>query len=93
MMNLVMSATGTAVDVVVVFKDGVLKPEGDARLVDALKDSTRYRAHLEPVAAEAAVDDDPTGWEAIDELIGFIKDGPTEPIGRDHDKYLYGYSK
>jgi hypothetical protein len=46
--SLAMGATATAVDVVVVFKDGVLKPEGDVRLVDALKDSTRYRAHLEP---------------------------------------------
>ncbi len=89
-MSLAMSPTATAVDVVVVFKDGVLKPEGDVRLADALKDSTCYRAHLEPFAVEAAADDDPTGWKAIDELIGFIKDGPTEPIGRDHDKYLYG---
>jgi hypothetical protein len=33
---------------------------------------------------------DPTGWNTARELIGFIKDGPNEPIGRDHDKYPYG---
>lgn len=85
--------TATAVDVVVVYKDGVLKPEGDPRFAGALQDSRRYRAHLEPVSADVQADDDPNGWKAIDELIGFIKDGPAEPIGRDHDKYLYGYSK
>ena len=85
--------TATAVDVVVVYIDGVLKPEGDARFAGALQDSKRYKAHLELVSAEVQADGDPAGWKAIDELIGFIKDGPTEPIGRDHDKYLYGYSK
>ena len=85
--------SATAVDVVVVYKDGVLKPEGGTRSAGILQDSARYRAHLEPVSADAQIDDDPTGWKAIDQLIGFIKNGPTEPIGRDHDKYLYGYSK
>lgn len=92
-MSLVMSATATAVDVVVVFKDGVLKPEGDVRLADALKDSTRYRAHLEPVGVEAAVDDDdPTGWKALDKLIGCIKDAPTD-MAENHDFYLYGFPR
>ena len=90
---MIATMTATAVDVVVVYKDGVLKPEGDARFEGALQDSKRYRAHLEPLSADVQADDDPTGWKAIDELIGFIKDGPTEPIGRDHDKYLYGHSK
>jgi hypothetical protein len=85
--------SATAVDVVVVYKDGVLKPEGDARFEGALQESRRYKAHLEPVSADLQVEDDPTGWKTIDELVGFIKDGPTEPIGRDHDKYLYGYLK
>ena len=91
-MSLAMSATATAVDVAVVFKDGVLKPEGDVRLADALKDSTRYRAHLEPVAVEAAVDDDPTGWKALDKLIGRIKDAPTD-MAENHDFYLYGFPR
>ena len=31
--------------------------------------------------------------KAIDERIGFIEDGPTEPIGRDHHKYLQSGSR
>ncbi len=34
-------------------------------------------------------DDDPTGWKAADDLIGFIKGGLKEPVGEDHDKHLY----
>ena len=84
-----MSATATAVDVVVVFKDGVLKPEGDVRLADTLKDSTRYRAHLEPVAVEAAADDDdPTGWKTAMALKGCITSTVSD-AAKNHDKYLY----
>jgi hypothetical protein len=53
-----------------------------------LKNKTKVRLLIES-APEPAAADDPTGWKAIDELIGFIKGGPKEPIGRDHDKYLY----
>lgn len=39
------------------------------------------------VAAEAAED----GWTMMKRLQGCITDTPPgEPIGRDHDKYLYG---
>ena len=84
-----MSPTATAVDVVVVFKDGVLKPEGDVRLADGLKESTRYRAHLEPVAVDAALDDDdPTGWKTAVALKGCITSTVSD-AARNHDKYLY----
>ena len=33
--------------------------------------------------------DDPTGWKAIDRLIGCIKGGPSD-VAENHDKYLYG---
>ena len=82
--------SATAVDVVVVYKDGVLKPEGDARFAGALQDSTRYRAHLEPVGVETPVDnDDPTGWKTAMALKGCIKSTVSD-AARNHDKYLYG---
>ena len=71
----------TAVDAI--YEDGVFKPE---KPVD-LEDKTKVRLVIE---SESAAADDPAGWKAIDELVGFIKDGPNEPVGRDHDKYLYG---
>lgn len=79
----------TTLDVMVLSQNGILKVEGDVRLPD----SVRYRAHLEPVSGEAADNSSEESWEAVQALIGFIKDGPSEPIGRDHDQYLYGYSK
>jgi predicted DNA-binding antitoxin AbrB/MazE fold protein len=72
----------TVVDAI--YEDGVFKPE---RPVD-LKEKTKVRLVIEDEAA-VATEDDTTGWKAVDELVGFIKDGPNEPVGRDHDKYLY----
>ena len=69
-----------------IYEAGVFKPE---QPVD-LKDKTKVRLVIESASDVRAEEDDPTGWKAIDELIGFIKGGPKEPVGRDHDKYLYG---
>ena len=68
-----------------IFEDGVFKPEENV----PLKDKTRVQLVISP-DSEPVRDDDPTGWKALDELIGFIEDGPEEPVGRDHDRYLYG---
>ena len=68
------------------YENGVLKP--DAPL--GLQEKAKVRVTIEDSTPSAADDDDPTGWKAADDLIGFIKDGPKGPIGRDHDKYLYG---
>jgi predicted DNA-binding antitoxin AbrB/MazE fold protein len=74
------------IDVDAVYEDGVLKPERPL----ALKDKAKVHVTIEAKAEEApAKDDDPTGWKAADELIGFIKDGPKGPIGEKHDEYLY----
>jgi predicted DNA-binding antitoxin AbrB/MazE fold protein len=74
------------ITVAAVYEDGVLKPEAPLNLKEKSKVTVTIE---EPQPAETA-DDDPTGWKTADELIGFIKDGPRGPIGRDHDKYLYG---
>ena len=71
----------TTVDAI--YEGGVFKPE---KPVD-LEEKTRVRLVIE---STPPVDDtDPTGWKTADELIGCIKDGPREPLGRDHDGHLY----
>jgi len=52
-----------------------------------LKEATEVEVLVPTDAAED--DDDPTGWKAADELIGFIKGGLKEPVGEEHDKHLY----
>ncbi len=43
-------------------------------------------------ALPAKDDDDPTGWRAAEEPIGFIKDAPPD-MAENHDEYLYGKRK
>ena len=70
-----------------VYENGVFKPDDPV----PLKEKTRVHLVIESASSEVrANEDDPTGWKAVDELIGFIKGGPKEAIGREHDKYLYG---
>ena len=66
--------------------NGVLKLD---KPVD-LKENEKVRLVIETAGEGAAGGDDPTGWKAADELIGFIKDGPKGPIGEEHDSHLYG---
>ncbi len=78
------------IDVDAVYEDGVLKPEHPL----ALKEKSKVHVTIEAKADEepgAEHADDPTGWKAIDRMIGFITGdgGEKEPIGRDHDKYIY----
>ena len=73
------------IDVDAVYEDGVLKPERPL----ALKEKAKVHVTIEAQAEETSPSEDPTGWKAADELIGFIKDGPKGPIGREHDEHLY----
>jgi hypothetical protein len=83
-----MSVEGAmTITVSAVYEGGVLKPETPV----GLKERAKVRVTIEAPDESARPDeDDPTGWKTADELIGFMKDGPQGPIGRDHDKYLYG---
>ena len=72
----------TVVDAI--YEGGVFKPESP---VD-LKDKTKVHLVIEETTSTSAKDD-PTGWKTADELIGFIKDGPKGPIGREHDEQIY----
>jgi predicted DNA-binding antitoxin AbrB/MazE fold protein len=66
-----------------IYENGVFRPVAPVRL----KEATEVEVLVPTDAAED--DDDPTGWKAADELIGFIKGGLKEPVGEDHDKHLY----
>ena len=65
-----------------VYENGVFKPKEPVDL--------REKTEVEVlIPSSPAADDDPTGWKTADELIGFIKDGPKGPIGREHDEQIY----
>jgi predicted nucleic acid-binding protein/predicted DNA-binding antitoxin AbrB/MazE fold protein len=74
------------IDVDATYENGVLKLDRPVQIAD----NTRVHVIIETPGTLKSDDDDPTGWKTADELIGFIKDGPKGPVGRDHDKYLYG---
>ncbi len=58
------------IDVDAVYEDGVLKPERPL----ALKDKAKVHVTIEAKAEEPSPTDDPTGWKAIDRLIGCLED-------------------
>lgn len=66
-----------------IYEHGVFRPVTPVRL----KEATEVEVLVPTEAVED--DDDPTGWKAADELIGFIKGGLKEPVGEEHDKHLY----
>ena len=73
------------ITVAAVYEDGVLKPEVPLDL----KDKSKVTVTIETPQATAPNDDDPTGWKAIDRLIGSVKSGLGD-VSEKHDDYLYG---
>jgi predicted DNA-binding antitoxin AbrB/MazE fold protein len=65
-----------------IYENGVFKPKEPVNL----QEKTEVEV-LIPTPAPAD-DDDPTGWKAAEELIGFIKDAPPD-MAESHDHYLY----
>ncbi len=65
-----------------IYENGVFKPKESIRLAE--------RTEVDVFVPTESVkdEDDPTGWKAADELIGFIKGGLREPVGEEHDKHL-----
>lgn len=66
-----------------VYEDGVFKPKEPVHLKD--------KAEVEVILpTEPELDaDDPTGWKAIDSVIGSVNSGISD-ISEKHDDYLYG---
>lgn len=44
---------------------------------------------IEALPPAEVTEDDPTGWKALDKVVGFIKDAPPD-MAEHHDFYLYG---
>lgn len=66
-----------------VYEDGVFKPEQPVDLEERVH--VRLLVERASEADGGAVGD----WQAIDEVIASIEDGPRAAVGRDHDDYLY----
>ncbi len=68
-----------------VYEEGVLKPKAPL----PLKEHEEVEIEVRRTPAAAADDDDPTGWKAIDRLMGSVKSG-LKDVSEKHDAYLYG---
>jgi predicted DNA-binding antitoxin AbrB/MazE fold protein len=69
-----------------VYEDGVFKPKEPVSLEEHAEVDVVIRP---PIMRPEYDEDDPTGWKAIDDLIGCIKGAPPD-VAENHDKYLYG---
>jgi hypothetical protein len=76
----VMSTTVKAV-----YEDGVFKPKEPV----SLEEHSEVEVVI-PTPRPLRDPDDPTGWKAIDSLIGSLKGGPSD-LAENHDAYLYGH--
>ncbi len=66
-----------------VYENGVFKPKEPVELEERTEVEVLIPVE-EPVAA-----DDPTGWKAIDALVGSVRSG-LKDVSEKHDEYLYG---
>ncbi len=73
------------ITVAAVYEDGVLKPEAPLDL----KDKSKVTVTIETSQETKADDDDPTGWKAIDRLMGIGK-AVAADVSEKHDDHLYG---
>jgi len=67
----------------VVWEDGVFKPKEPVQLEEhaVLEVLVLRRPRRDP--------DDPTGWKAVDRLIGIVENASPD-LSENHDVYLYG---
>jgi predicted DNA-binding antitoxin AbrB/MazE fold protein len=73
------------ITVAAVYEDGVLKPETPLNLEEKSKVTVTIETP-QPGTPDA---DDPTGWKAIDRLVGSVKSGLND-VSERHDDYLHG---
>ena len=66
-----------------VYEDGVFKPKEPVQFEE--------HAELEVLVLRQPRRDagDPTGWKAVDRLIGIVKNAPPD-LSENHDVHLYG---
>jgi hypothetical protein len=70
-----------------VYEDGVFKPKEPVQLAEHAEVEV-----LIPTPPPPPAPDDPSGWKAIDQMIGFIKDAPPD-MAENHDHYLYDWPR
>jgi hypothetical protein len=73
-----------ATTVKAVYEGGVFKPKEPVQLEEHAEVEV-----LLPDSKPRRDPDDPTGWKAIDRLIGIAKNAPPD-LSENHDAYLYG---
>ncbi len=71
-----------------VYGDGVFKPQGPLPM-DLKNDDVVHVVIVDEARGATVDEDDPTGWKALDKMIGIIKDAPPD-MAENHDFYLYG---
>jgi hypothetical protein len=67
------------------YENGVLKPDTPLEL----QEKAKVRVTIEEAKPAAKDDDDPTGWKAIDTLMGIGK-AVAPDVSEKHDDHLYG---
>jgi hypothetical protein len=78
-------ARAMAITVAAVYEDGVLKPDRPLNL----EEKSKVTVTIETPPLVPVDPDDPTGWKALDRLIGSVKGGLGD-VSEKHDDYLYG---
>lgn len=81
-----MSIEGRPMTVKAIYENGVFRPQEPVHLAERTEVEV-----LIPAAVSRDVDD-PSGWKAVEALIGFIDDAPAD-MAEHHDHYLYGQPK
>lgn len=83
-----MAAEVGAMTIVVdaVYEDGVLKPERPLELEEKAK--VHVTIEVKATATSSGQQDDPTGWKAIDRLMGIGK-AVAPDVAEKHDDHLY----
>ncbi len=65
-----------------IYEDGVFKPKAPVQLEE--------RTEVEVlIPTTTAADDDPSGWKAMREFIGLVKDAGPGTASVDHDAIIY----
>ncbi len=59
-----------------------------------LQDNAEVRVVIDtaPCEATSTTEGDPTGWSALQSLVGIVEDAPPD-MAENHDHYLYGFPR
>ena len=66
-----------------IYENGIFRPQEPVQLAEHTEVEVLIPATTSPDI------DDPTGWKAVDRLIGIVENAPPD-LSENHDVYLYG---